>query len=109
MAMPGKQTQTPRTLPSRRLTVKPRIRPDPLILHLRLPPLILLDAPLPRLSPLQILARVLRLGLEPQRLRELALLLEPLELFRSDFGFLMVCHEIFTVRCGGLGLSGYGR
>ena len=94
----------------RQLTVEMRVAPDRRLRLLRLPPLVLLDAPLPRLSPLHILTHLLRIGFETQCLRKFALLLQPLELLRRHLGLLMVGNEISSVvRCRLVLTSAQGR
>lgn len=79
------------------LTVEMRIRPCLLLLHLLLPPLIILYTPLPRLLPLQILPASLGVGFEPQRLCELALFLESGEFLGCYFLLLVVGYEVTAV------------
>lgn len=71
-----------------------------------LPLLVLLNAPLPRLCALQVGAVLSRVGLLTQRLRELALLLEPMQLLGRHLGLLVVGNQVAPVVCGRLVLMG---
>lgn len=64
---------------------------------LLLPLLVLLDAPLPGLLPLQIHSAFLRVRLQAQSLRKLPLLLQALELLSGDLRLLVVLDEVFAV------------
>ena len=78
--------------------MKLEIRPPRLLCPLLLPLVVLLDRPLPVLRPLHVLPPLLRVGFEAERLRELALLLQPSRLPRVQFRFCGFFDERGAVR-----------
>jgi hypothetical protein len=80
------------------LTAEASVLVAVLLSLLLLPLLVLLDAPLPSLLPLQIHAVLLSVRLQTQSLRQLPLLLQALKLLGGDLRLLVVLDEIFAVR-----------
>lgn len=78
----------------------PIIAPLLPLIHLLLPPLVLLDTPLPRLFALHILSIRLGLFFQAERLGEFLLLFQPRDFFCGDLALLVVCDEVFAVRGG---------
>lgn len=75
-------------------TVELEIRPPRLARELPLPLVVLLNRVLPVLAPLRVLAALLRVRLQAQALRELALPVEPRGLARSELGAVALFDDL---------------
>lgn len=84
--------------------MKLKIRTPLLPPLLLLPLIVLLNRPLPVLLALHVLPALLRIGFQPQGLRELELLLPPCVLARSYFRLCGLVEERGAVRACGVAL-----